>query len=185
MNEELKINYSYSVSFLKAFSSQIFKRVQRPLSIVSVSGEFYKEQNRKEYKEAFEFLENLDQEMLRIENRLGDNGDVTVKLLDAQTDIDDADKRIEGIKAVLSDFESDVLAIVDKSVKAVNTLILVVSGILHGEPGARYDTLSNLNSVGGRNNRYLITSLERTVDFFSQGLDMLMELRDLESQEAV
>jgi hypothetical protein len=68
-------------------------------------------------------------------------------------------------------------------VKVINTLNLVISGILNGEPGARYDTLSNLNSVGGRSNRYLISSLERTVEYFSQGLDLLIELRDLEYQE--
>ena len=66
-------------------------------------------------------------------------------------------------------------------IKELNNLVLLLGGILHGEPGARFDTLSNFGSLGGRNNRVLVTTWERALDEFSEALNMLVELKEVET----
>jgi hypothetical protein len=179
--EKIKIHFSLSYAFAKHFVKLVYSRVKRPLGIVAMSGEFYKDQNRREFNEAYQFLDNLLERMDQMESRLSENGDVTLHILEVQNEVVDVEKRNERIAKIYAEFDKDIVELVERSIKEVNTLSLVLSGIMHGEPGARYDTLSNLNSIGGRNNRYLLTTLEKAVEYFSQGLRLLVELKDLES----
>jgi hypothetical protein len=85
------------------------------------------------------------------------------------------------IEEILSDANSDTLALMDRAIELLQKLVLLLGGILHGEPGARFDTISNLSTLGGRDNRLLSSSWENALKSSSQAANLLRDLKDLES----
>ena len=59
-------------------------------------------------------------------------------------------------------------------------LISVLKGILHGESGGRFDTLSNISYIGGSENAKLRDKLEIALNQAEQARNIMNELFDLE-----
>ena len=180
--DRARIRFDLTLAFLHHFVTHVFKKVHRSLDFISMSGEFYKEQNRKEFMDAVDYLSNLREKLEYMQNRLSEGGDLYLKVAGIEDDDVNAKGKEKRIAELLSEFDEQSLTVIEKAVQAVNSSILLLGGILHGEPGARYDTISNFNSIGGRNNRYLIASWERALEYFNQALGFLVDLKDLESK---
>jgi len=177
----LEVKYRLSLSFMKRFAAGIFRRVSRALGVIYLNGEFYKEQNRKEFTDSYEFLKRLEEKIASLEKRLQSGGDWASRIEDVQKQTISLKQRQEKIQTIQSELEQDSLSILDGVIKELNNLVMLLGGILHGEPGARFDTLSNFGSLGGRNNRVLVTTWERALDEFSEALNMLVELKEVET----
>jgi hypothetical protein len=178
----IKIKYGLSLSFLKEFASIVFRKASRALSVIYLNGEFYKEQNRKEFTDAYEFLSRLEEKISLLEKRLSPRGDVSKQIGDVHGETATVKQKNEKIQSVLAEFDRESLSFVEESIKELNSLNLLLSGILHGEPGARFDTLSNFGSLGGRNNRILVTTWERALNNFSEALNLLIDIKEVESK---
>jgi hypothetical protein len=177
----INVRYRLCLSFAKRFAAGLFKRAGRALGVIYLNGEFYKEQNRKEFTDSYEFLNRLEEKITTLESRLRPRGDLANQIENVLKETIPVNQRKEKIRAIQSEFEEDSLAILDNAIKELNNQILLLGGILRGDPGARFDTLSNFGSLGGRNNRILVTTWERASNDFSEALDMLVELKDVES----
>jgi hypothetical protein len=178
----IKIKYGLSLSFLKEFASIVFRKASRAVSVIYLNGEFYKEQNRKEFTDAYEFLSRLEEKISLLEKRLSPRGDVSKQIGDVHGETATVKQKNEKIQSVLAEFDRESLSFVEESIKELNSLNLLLSGILHGEPGARFDTLSNFGSLGGRNNRILVTTWERALNNFSEALNLLIDIKEVESK---
>ena len=177
----VEVKYRLSLSFMKRFAAGIFRRVSRALGVIYLNGEFYKEQNRKEFTDSYEFLKRLGEKIASLERRLRPLGDLATRVEDVRRETISLKQRQEKIQTIQSEFEQDSIAILDGVIKELNNMVLLLGGILHGEPGSRFDTLSNFGSLGGRNNRILVTTWERALADFSEALNMLVELKEVES----
>ena len=58
--------------------------------------------------------------------------------------------------------------------------ISIIKGILYGESGGRFDTLSNLTYIGGSENAILMEHLSRSLKQAEEGQRIINELYDLE-----
>jgi len=127
--------------FLRTFFQTVFlSKFNRPLRILLLEGVFYKEENRKEYTEAFGNLLKLEEEVRKTVP--SDTGE------DLPTD---------------QKVESQILKWTEQFRDSLQSLVRVLDGILFGEAGGRYDTLSNLGSIGGRGNSQLLQSLNEVL----------------------
>lgn len=181
----VEVKYRLSLSFMKRFAVSVFKRVSRAVSVIYLNGDFYKEQNRKDFTDSYEFLNRLGEKIASLEKRLRPRGDLATQVEDVQRETISLQQRQGRIQTIQSELDQDSLSILDGAIKELNTQILLLGGILHGEPGARFDTLSNFGSLGGRNNRILVTTWERALDDFSEALNMLVELKEIETNWGV
>lgn len=88
--------------------------------------------------------------------------------------------RDEKLKAVFAEFDKDSLSLIDECMKHLSNLFHVLGGILHGEPGDRYDTITNFDSVGGFENSRVISSWEDASNQLSKTYALGIEAKDLE-----
>ena len=49
-----------------------------------------------------------------------------------------------------------------------------------GQPGEKYDTLSNLETIGGSENKHLLESWQEASETLGQAWSLLCEIRDIE-----
>lgn len=59
--------------------------------------------------------------------------------------------------------ESQIVRWTEQFRDSLQSLVRVLDGILFGEAGSRYDTLSNLGSIGGRGNAQLLQALNEVL----------------------
>ncbi len=129
--------------FLRTFFQNLFlAKYNRPLRILLLEGLFYKDDNRKEYTEAFGNLLKLGDELEK--SSLPDSWESLS--LDQKGSV-----------------EPQVLRWTEQFRDSLQSLERVLDGVLFGEAGGRYDTLSNLGSIGGRGNAQLLQSLSEVL----------------------
>lgn len=129
--------------FLRAFFQTLFQtKYNRPLRILLLEGMFYREGNRKEYTEAFGNLLKLGEEL---EKSI---------LPDSWESFPSNQKE---------SIEAQIVRWTEQLHDSLQSLVRVLDGVLYGEAGSRYDTLSNLGSIGGRGNAQLLQSLNEVL----------------------
>ncbi len=179
--EDEVIRYTLSAMFLKGFMEKVFSRMYKPLELILRQGQFYKQQNRQEFAETFENIIELGKKVSGLEKQLDVTGYFGSKIVEIRKSMVNLKIKAPQIEEILSDANSDTLALMDMAIKLLQKLVLLLGGILHGEPGARFDTISNLATLGGRDNRLLNSSWENALKSSSQAANILRDLRDLES----
>jgi hypothetical protein len=150
--------------FLRTFFQNVFlSKFNRPLRILLLEGVFYKEENRKEYTEAFGSLLKLDDEVGKTVPP-----DTWESLTSDQKEA----------------LESQILKWTEQCRDSLQSLVRVLDGILFGEAGGRYDTLSNLGSIGGRGNAQLLESLNDVLKEATAAIAVAERLFLLEKKRA-
>ena len=71
-------------------------------------------------------------------------------------------------------------ALTDQAIGQLHALVSLLNGVLHGESGERYDTLSNLEQLGGRENKTLLADVEAASSRIAEAWNLLCEIRDVE-----
>ncbi|MCX7788283.1 MAG: DUF5312 domain-containing protein [Spirochaetes bacterium] len=150
--------------FLRTFFQTIFfSTYNRPLRILLLEGQFYKADNRKEYTEAFGNLLKLGEE------------------LEKSTIPESWESLPSTQKETL---ESQVLRWSEQFRDSLQSLVRVLDGVLFGEAGGRYDTLSNLGSIGGRGNAQLLQSLNEVLKGATETVSVVERLILLEKKRS-
>lgn len=180
-DDEARIRYVFSLSFVKAFYDRIFKKMKKPLELILTQGQFYKQQNREEFAETYESIVELGRKSAELESQLGEKGYFGAKLLEIRKgSLGDALKSQQTAE-ILEEANGDALQLLDRFVERLQKLVQLLAGILHGEPGAKFDTISNLSTLGGGENALISSSWENALKNASQGANLLRDIRDLES----
>ncbi|AFG37947.1 DUF5312 family protein [Spirochaeta africana] len=135
-----------------------------PLKVLLIDGEFYKDNNRKEYNDAYQALEEMEE---RITELLG-NLPRSSKQQHAE------------MQGFLQNVDKQVRRILDDLVGSLRLLTDVIDGILFGEVGGRFDTIANLGQINGRSNQKYLKQLEAVLNEITRAKDYLMEAIDLE-----
>jgi len=182
LEKAFPINHELSLSFLKGFITSAYKRVARSMKLIYLNGEFYKEQNRKDFTEALDYINTLKERIEGIETRFEKKGDLGEKILKIKDEAENTIIRGKRIQEVISEIDSEVNSLIDTTSTRLNNLVLVLDGILHGQPGARFDTLSNLESLGARGSKLVITSWRKSLEILSKAFRLLTEIRDIEAK---
>lgn len=176
-----RINYCLSLSFLKAVLEKIFQKNQRVLKLIFLKGEFYKDENRQAFTDTLEGISNIDTRILLLAGSLEPDGEPGGKLkkIYHETARTESDKQI--IREIFVQVNKEALAIIEQAGAYLEAIAQILGGILHGEPGSQFDTLSNLASIGGRENKKLISSWHDILDRIIQSMNLLTEIKELES----
>lgn len=174
------VKYKATAGFIEAFMSGIFLReLNKPLKLVLIDGQFYKEQNRLDYNSSYSLLIDVVDLILKIDNSLSETGEYqsSYKNLVSQSENEENKEEIKELKFYVDkEFEK----IVVNFNKALGLLINVISGIVQGEMGGVYDTLSNLGYIGKGENKNLLTQLNDIRFKLDEAKNISYQLYDLE-----
>ena len=161
--------YETTLAFTCCFFERLFlRRMHRVLRIFQIDGDFYKSQNREQFTSSYEGLKKAAELIAELESDLAPRSE-TGEAVDQhreQSDIQALEARVEMIIHSVQDH--------------LGLLINVVKGILYGESGGRFDTLSNISYIGGSENAKLIDRLSESLKQAEETQRIINELYDLE-----
>ncbi|MFP4644442.1 MAG: DUF5312 family protein, partial [Spirochaetales bacterium] len=150
-----------------------------PLRTLQTKGDFYKGENRTEFDNAFETLRAAPNRLNQLKSQVAPDGVFGKRLQEIGLQGYSADRIVELRKPVIDEVNQIVRRLVSDVITALRSLDNVMNGILHGEVGGSYDTLSNLSSIEGREtDRYLraledvLITIRSAEQLFARGLDL-------------
>jgi hypothetical protein len=153
--------YPLCLGFLKTFFQKIFPgEFNRNLKTLLLDGLFYKEDNRSEFTDAYNGLLKLSPALDKFENRLTKEGDIGRAVTQMEIEITTKAIKERKMKNLIKSADMEAEALIQGAGNNLQALIRVLNGILYGEIGGRYDTLSNLSYIGGRSNQNVMTGLD-------------------------
>lgn len=177
------IGQELALSFLDAFYRGPFTRdLNRGLKIILVDGEFYRKDNRLEFTDAYDALLRIPETIALLDSRLGPEGDLGSTWAQAATEMSPIAIKRRRTQAVARGAEEEAERAVREAGRALGTMVRVLGGVLKGEAGGRYDSLSNLSYLDGKANRDYLRALEQIKDRCERALRILGELSGLDLQ---
>jgi len=158
-SETESVKFEASAGFIYTFMNTIFTReLNKALKLVLIDGQFYKEQNRLDYNKAYRTLIETVDKIKLLNDKLTPNGEYLSQINELNTKIIDdvgENPKNEIISFVDKEFETIIIAFNE----SLGLLINVIFGIVQGEMGGVYDTLSNLGYIGKGENKNLVSQL--------------------------
>ncbi|WP_319561281.1 DUF5312 family protein [Marispirochaeta sp.] len=181
----INLVHEWSMAFLSGFLDFLFSlKINMILKQLLIDGEFYKEQNSEDYSEAYNGLHLLAENIGEPGDFLSPSGEGGKLLFSIASDV--SAKNLRQKKAAKIADEADMRArrLLHNGLELITLLSSVLEGILHGEKGGRFDTLSNLGYIGGRNNEAFLKELGDVSQAVTEGRRILESMIALEEQYA-
>ena len=181
---EIRGTYTLSLALLKTFFTGIFPgEINRYLKTLLIDGEFYKDDNRQEFADAYNVLLMAGVNLNNFEKRLASTGDTGKALVTVEEEHISAAAKQKKIRNLLKNTDLDAETLIRNVQGGFQALIRVINGILYGEIGGRYDTLSNLGYLGGKSNQTYMKGLDGVLKKSKQISALLEKIFLLESSK--
>ncbi|MBN1797426.1 MAG: hypothetical protein JW822_02545 [Spirochaetales bacterium] len=179
---ELVIGHWRSLALIKGFALNMFPGIMlRPLKILLVNGEFYKDSNRVEFTDCFNYVSNLGNTITAFEKKLTPpEGEYALKLEKITENKSPPKIELKNTQMLFKKIDSQAREILDQTTSYLQTLKLLVNGVLYSEMGGKYDTISNIGFIGGRENPLLVKDWEKILHLIRQLLEILNNIRTIE-----
>jgi hypothetical protein len=174
------VRHALSLSFIKGFLKNVFAPLARSLKLIHLNGEFYKEENRHAFTDAFLYLIEMETKIEELEAMLGPRGELRAAIQEVKGQALGERLRRKRIADILARVDSHARTLVDAFLEQIEKLKAILFGVLKGQPGDRYDTLVNLNKIGGRENSDLRKAWSRAMEKSDQAMMLLNKIRELE-----
>ena len=179
--KELHIKYEVSTGFINAFMSGVFIReLIKPLKLVLIDGQFYKEQNRMDYNKSYRTITDTVDILKNLDDSLAVRGMYYELVKKIEEKESSKDSIAEQVEEVLASVDKEFEKIIVSFNAALRLLIDVISGIVQGEMGGIYDTLSNLGYIGKGENKNLTSQLNEIRFRLDEARNISHQLYDLE-----
>jgi len=178
----LAIGHWRSLAVIKGFALSVFPgTMQRPLKILLVNGEFYKDSNRVEFTDCFNYLNNLGNTLIAFEKKLTPpEGEYALKLEEIIENQLVAKIELKNTQMLFTKIDIEARNILDQTAAYLQTLKLIINGILYSEMGVKYDTISNIGYIGGRENPLLVKEWEKILYLLAQLVEIINNIRSIE-----
>ena len=145
------------LAIIDAFLVQHFAPVIQPLlRSLQIAGDFYKESNKQEFDGAVARLREMRQRVDTLKSRIAPDGEFGRRL--AATRAGEGDP-----VPVIREVDELAASIISDTIEALRSVAMVLNGILYGEVGGKYDTLSNLSVIRGRETDSFLQSLDQAL----------------------
>jgi hypothetical protein len=173
--------FETALSFIDAFyRGPLLREMGRTLKIVLLEGEFYRKDNRIEFTDAYDGLLKIPVMIAALEARLAPEGDLGSSWLQAKVEMAPLQLTRRRLQSITRSAEEEGEAIVRKIAACLATMVRVIGGLLKGEAGGRYDSLSNLSYIDGKANKEFQKSLGLAKDRCEKAFSLLAEISDLD-----
>lgn len=178
---EDKARHALSLSFCLGIYEHLFlPHLDKPFKIIQMTGEFYRDDNRQQFGDSYGWLGTIAEKVVALERRLSPDGDLGGRLA-ASAEAEAASGRSKLQRAVCQEADGEARRIVDTTAQHLSQITKLLYGILYGEVGGTFDTLANLTSIGGKDNKALRRKWDECLKKADRANALLCEIRDLEA----
>jgi hypothetical protein len=178
----MPIKGAFALSFLYTFyASNFMPDINWVLRPILIDGDFKHQENRLEFTESYNNIIKLEDEIRKLEGKISLSGDYGQRYSQARQEMTALPVKRRKIQIIVEEAEEDtekiVTAIQDASLNMVN----ILNGILGREERGKYDTLTNLPKIVGKDNSF-IAGLVEAVRQFETVHKILDDIEAMESE---
>jgi hypothetical protein len=143
-----KLQYANLFYYLKELKNTFFqKKIDRIVSKILLDGVFYKDANKKELYDSYNNLNSIDDQFRKFMNKIDPESDEFKNIRKynfEETSIKLQKRKIERFIADINQFLFEKYIGFYESFTSISNILY---GIIHGNVGGTYDTLSNLSEI--------------------------------------
>ncbi len=136
---------------------------------------------RQAFTDTLERISDIDTRILLLAGSLEPDGEPGGRIKKIYNEPVKTESDKQTIQEIFVQVNKDALAIIEQACAHLQAMAHILGGILHGEPGSQFDTLTNIDSIGGRENKKLISSWHDILDQIVQSMNLLVEIKELEN----
>ena len=180
----IPVHYEKTLAFLYEFLKRVFLlSMNSYLKRILLDGEFYKAQNSQDYSDSYNGCIRLQERIDGLFAELSQSGATALEMERINQEAIPVGLRLKKQKVLLKQVDKRVMEIINQAEEDFQLLIHVMSGVLFGEKGGRFDTLSNIGYIGGKDNQAFIRKLKEILDGLNLFYQTLKDLRENEEHE--
>lgn len=181
----LHFRYELTGGFLLWYFKEVFQAHELTLKTLMLEGDFVKKDNRVDFTDSFNALVQVSIDLSNFARRISDAGDIGVLLSKLGEEKMRTLQGSQKAESVMRSAESDMASIIVHFGDAVRIIELCMTGVFGERVDSRYDGLTNLNHVQGRQNEDFKKKLKDARDSLGNALDMLKELEPVDGPNSV
>jgi len=177
----IPIKGAFALSFLNGFYSTLFiPDINLILQPILIDGEFKNEENRLEYTEGYNNLIKLEDEIKKFELDISESGEYGKRYVQAQQEMSAIPAKRRKIQNILDEAEEDADTIINSVKSASMAMVHILSGILGKETSNKYDTLTNLAKIAGKDKDF-IEDIGEAIQQFRTVFKLLADMEAMEN----
>ncbi|MBO4532702.1 MAG: hypothetical protein J5726_03285 [Treponema sp.] len=179
-----RIPFSYELTggFLSWFCTEKYDKIIGDLNVVAMEGIFYKSENRTEYSEGLNNFSMANTMMMDLARKLSPEGEFGRLFDDFATNRVNTFQVQNQIESMMQQIEETVKKSIELFGKGARTLERVFYGFFEEQKDGIHESLQNMTTIKGRDNRRFIDSL-RTIRKLLK--DILFYISELEPIDAL
>ena len=179
----IPFNRELTGGFLSWFCTEKFDKVVQDLNVVAMEGVFYKSENRTEYSEGLNNFSNANNMMKELLKRLSPEGEWGKMFDDFATNRVHTFQIQNQIESMMTQIEDTVKEAIAQFGRGARTIERVFYGFFEEQKDGIHETLQNMNTIKGRDNRRFVDSLVSIRQLLKKVLSYISELEPIDSMK--
>ena len=177
----IPIKGTFALSFLVTFYSVVFiPDINRNLRHILIDGEFIKKENRDDFAESYNNLIKLEDDIRKFERQISLSGDYGKRYVQARQEMSSLPVKRRKIQIVIEEAQEEAGKIQEQAREASRNMVNILNGIAGQDAKGRYDSLSNITKMVGRDNHFM-AGLDETIQQFQKVLKLLDDIETMEN----
>jgi len=175
-DKKYSFQYTSSTGFILAFCERIYAKIlNKSLNALLLQGSFYKQENRAEFTDTYNYLNTLHKKLLETDLLLSASSEWGIKLERIHMEIIRGNMNLSHMDVVIKDIDKKFKGLIDDTIKHLTTAELVLNGVLFSQVGSKFDSISNLKTIGGKANTDYINSWKVSLSLLHRANELLRE----------
>jgi hypothetical protein len=180
LEDSFDARHRCSLAILRGFHDAVYvPKIERLLKIVNISGDFFREENRAAFSDCCEKVATWQRRIGFFEKRLSAEGELGMRTASLPSERNDPETR-DKLRSLVDEANGEARRILDTLYSTLCQLSRILFGFLYGEAGSPYDSLMNLKTIGGRENKAIVGGLESAVSLIDHATTLVAQMRDAE-----
>lgn len=179
----ITFHFENTAGFLYWFTAKKMLSSSEPLKTLLLEGQFISNENRQEFADTLNSLDNISASMYNMAQNIspsGQTGMVFEKLAADRMRTIPAQQRIDSL---MLEHETNIQNIKNDFCNCARSIRNILGGVFSETKDTRYDGIQNLASIQGNNNANFRAKLMESKNVFESALEILKELERIDTPQ--
>lgn len=180
----VSFRYDYALGFIYGFFTSVYPEYAKLLKILMLEGDFYQKDNQVEFTDSCAELDRQKNNIDRLNAKLSETGETGALFAKYNAEMLRSTQGKPKLEALMKSVETESAVIIAQWCAASRTIQLVLEAVLSGARNSRYDSISNLSGIQGKQNQSYRQKLADVKNAFVNALDIVKELETFKTTGA-
>lgn len=171
--------YDYSMGFIYEFYKSVYPEYRRILKVLMLEGVFYLKDNLVELTDSCAEMDHQEELLNKLIIRLEEDGETGLLFEKLKYDNLHTPRGKARLDSLVKSLETESAVILGQWCGSARSIQMILNGVISGVRNNRYDTISNLASIQGKNNSDFRKKMIEVQSGFITALEAIKELETL------